>query len=177
MRPYQMGGDMIEVVGDEETTWNVLPHKFEAGTPNVADAVGLAAACNYLESLGMDAVRTHEVGLLELAVDPEDLPAARLALTGLLDGLAARGLAATGQILHSVGDHAAAGRVLAQHADEVQARAVAVGRSPRGPATQFAEGSFTSALTHASARTVVLVQPGQTPHQLNADVLAGLRGA
>ena len=69
MRPYQMGGDMIEVVGDDETTWNVLPHKFEAGTPNVADAVGLAAACGYLESLGMEAVRTHEVGLLELALE------------------------------------------------------------------------------------------------------------
>jgi cysteine desulfurase/selenocysteine lyase len=68
MRPYQMGGDMIEIVGDEETTWNVLPHKFEAGTPNVADAVGLAAACGYLESLGMDAVRQHEVALLELAL-------------------------------------------------------------------------------------------------------------
>jgi len=67
MSPYQMGGDMIEIVGDEETTWNVLPHKFEAGTPNVADAVGLAAACGYLESLGMDAVRSHELALLERA--------------------------------------------------------------------------------------------------------------
>ena len=67
MRPYQMGGDMIEIVGDENTTWNVLPHKFEAGTPNVADAVGLAAACGYLESLGMDAVRSHELSLLEQA--------------------------------------------------------------------------------------------------------------
>ena len=69
MRPYQMGGDMIAVVGDEETTWNVLPHKFEAGTPNVADAVGLAAACEYLTALDMSAVRTHEVALLELAVE------------------------------------------------------------------------------------------------------------
>ncbi|HEY2853003.1 MAG TPA: SufS family cysteine desulfurase [Gemmatimonadaceae bacterium] len=67
MRPYQMGGDMIEIVGDENTTWNVLPHKFEAGTPNVADAVGLAAACGYLESLGMDTVRRHELALLERA--------------------------------------------------------------------------------------------------------------
>ena len=72
MRPYQMGGDMIEIVGDEDTTWNVLPHKFEAGTPNVADAVGLAAACGYLESLGMGAVRSHEVTLLELALDRLD---------------------------------------------------------------------------------------------------------
>jgi cysteine desulfurase/selenocysteine lyase len=67
MSPYQMGGDMIEVVGDEETTWNVLPHKFEAGTPNVADAVGLAAACTFLDSLGMERVRAHELALLEHA--------------------------------------------------------------------------------------------------------------
>ncbi|HJQ20756.1 MAG TPA: SufS family cysteine desulfurase [Gemmatimonadaceae bacterium] len=64
MPPYQMGGDMIEFVGDDRTTWNVLPHKFEAGTPNVADAVGLAAACDYLDAIGMDKVRAHEVELL-----------------------------------------------------------------------------------------------------------------
>jgi cysteine desulfurase/selenocysteine lyase len=99
MRPYQMGGDMIEVVGDDDTTWNVLPHKFEAGTPNVADAVGLAAACGYLESLGMDAVRTHEVGLLELALDrlgaidgvrlygPNDLAARSGVVSFTLDGV------------------------------------------------------------------------------------------
>ena len=77
MRPYQMGGDMIEVVGDEDTTWNVLPHKFEAGTPNVADAVGLAAACGYLTSLGMGAVRAHELALLERA----------MAQLGAIDGI------------------------------------------------------------------------------------------
>ena len=64
MPPYQMGGDMIEFVGDDRTTWNVLPHKFEAGTPNVADAVGLAAACDYLDDIGMEAVRKHELDLL-----------------------------------------------------------------------------------------------------------------
>lgn len=64
MPPYQTGGDMIEIVGEERTTWNALPHKFEAGTPNVADAVGLAAACDYLDQLGMDAVRMHEHQLL-----------------------------------------------------------------------------------------------------------------
>lgn len=64
MPPYQTGGDMIEIVGEERTTWNALPHKFEAGTPNVADAVGLAAACEYLDQLGMDAVRMHEHQLL-----------------------------------------------------------------------------------------------------------------
>ena len=65
MPPYQMGGDMIEFVYDDRTTWNVLPQKFEAGTPNVADAVGLAAACEYLDGIGMAAVRAHEVELLE----------------------------------------------------------------------------------------------------------------
>jgi cysteine desulfurase / selenocysteine lyase len=66
MGPFQTGGDMIEFVGDDRTTWNVLPHKFEAGTPSVADAVGLAAACEYLDAIGMEAVRAHEVHLLEI---------------------------------------------------------------------------------------------------------------
>ncbi len=64
MPPYQTGGDMIEFVGDERTTWNVLPHKFEAGTPNVGGAIGLAVACDYLEGIGMEAVRAHEMGLV-----------------------------------------------------------------------------------------------------------------
>lgn len=67
MPPYQTGGDMIEYVGDERTTWNVLPHKFEAGTPNVGDAVGLAAACDYLAAIGMDRVREHERAVTALA--------------------------------------------------------------------------------------------------------------
>ena len=67
MPPYQTGGDMIEFVGDERSSWNVLPHKFEAGTPNVADAVGLAAACEYLGRIGMDAVRRHEQTITALA--------------------------------------------------------------------------------------------------------------
>jgi cysteine desulfurase/selenocysteine lyase len=69
MRPWQFGGDMIAVVGDQETTWNVVPHKFEAGTPNVADAVGLAAACDYLAAIGMDAVLGHERALVARAMD------------------------------------------------------------------------------------------------------------
>ena len=69
MPPYQSGGDMIEYVGDERSTWNVLPHKFEAGTPNVADAIGLAAACEYLDALGMPAVRAHEQQITTLATE------------------------------------------------------------------------------------------------------------
>ena len=67
MPPYQTGGDMIEYVADERSTWNVLPHKFEAGTPNVGDAVGLAAACDYLDAVGMAKVREHEQALTALA--------------------------------------------------------------------------------------------------------------
>jgi len=69
MPPYQMGGDMIALVGDNATTWNVLPHKFEAGTPNVEGAVGLAAAVGYLESLGMDKVHAHESALVRYATE------------------------------------------------------------------------------------------------------------
>ena len=69
MPPYQTGGDMIEFVHDDRTTWNVLPHKFEAGTPNAADAVGMAAACDYLTALGMARVRAHEMALTALASD------------------------------------------------------------------------------------------------------------
>jgi cysteine desulfurase/selenocysteine lyase len=69
MPPYQFGGDMIEWVNDRDSTWNVLPHKFEAGTPNVEGAVGLAAACDYLDGLGMDRVRAHEVALTQATMD------------------------------------------------------------------------------------------------------------
>jgi cysteine desulfurase/selenocysteine lyase len=60
MPPYQTGGDMIEFVHDDRSTWNVLPHKFEAGTPNAANAVGLAAAIDYLDGIGMENVLKHE---------------------------------------------------------------------------------------------------------------------
>ena len=69
MRPWQFGGDMIEVVGDKQTTFNTLPHRFEAGTPNAADAVGLAAACDYLTGLGMDTVRAHERALTAVMLE------------------------------------------------------------------------------------------------------------
>lgn len=69
LSPWQFGGDMIEVVGDQHTTFNTLPHRFEAGTPNAADAVGLAAACDYLSALGMTAVRAHELTLTAHLLD------------------------------------------------------------------------------------------------------------
>ena len=67
MPPYQTGGDMIEFVHDDRTTWNILPLKFEAGTPNAANAVGLAAAVEYLDNIGMDRVLSHERALMSAA--------------------------------------------------------------------------------------------------------------
>jgi cysteine desulfurase/selenocysteine lyase len=64
MPPYQAGGDMISSVTFERTLYNVLPHKFEAGTPNVAGAVGLAAAIDYLTAIGVDRIAAHEHALL-----------------------------------------------------------------------------------------------------------------
>jgi cysteine desulfurase/selenocysteine lyase len=66
MDPFLTGGDMIASVSQQDTTWNELPFKFEAGTPPIAEAVGLAAAVDYLGALGMERVREHERGLTEL---------------------------------------------------------------------------------------------------------------
>jgi cysteine desulfurase/selenocysteine lyase len=69
MPPYQGGGDMIHSVSFEKTTWNELPFKFEAGTPNIAGAVGLGAALDYLEEIGRAAVAEHDRQLLSLATE------------------------------------------------------------------------------------------------------------
>ena len=68
MRPFHGGGDMIREVHKYESTWNDLPYKFEAGTPNIADVVGLGAAVDYLESIGMGNVRRHERELTTYAL-------------------------------------------------------------------------------------------------------------
>jgi cysteine desulfurase/selenocysteine lyase len=67
MPPWQGGGDMILTVSFDKTTYNELPYKFEAGTPNISGAVGLAAALDYIESLGIEAIAAHEQHLLQLA--------------------------------------------------------------------------------------------------------------
>jgi cysteine desulfurase/selenocysteine lyase len=64
MPPYQGGGDMIRSVTFEKTTFNVLPYKFEAGTPNIAGGVGLGAALDYVQRVGLDAIQRHEDDLL-----------------------------------------------------------------------------------------------------------------
>jgi cysteine desulfurase/selenocysteine lyase len=67
MPPFQGGGDMISSVTFEKTTWNVLPYKFEAGTPDIAGAVGLGAAVDYVSKIGIENVTAHEEDLLDYA--------------------------------------------------------------------------------------------------------------
>jgi cysteine desulfurase/selenocysteine lyase len=64
MPPYQGGGDMIHSVTFEKTTYNTVPHKFEAGTPHIAGAIGLASALDFVERLGLEAIASYEHGLL-----------------------------------------------------------------------------------------------------------------
>jgi cysteine desulfurase/selenocysteine lyase len=67
MSPFELGGEMIRKVTVERTTWNDLPHKFEAGTPPIAQAVGLGAAIDYLAEVGLEAVERHEAELTAYA--------------------------------------------------------------------------------------------------------------
>ena len=69
MRPFLTGGEMVLAVSYEDASWNELPMRFEAGTPNIADAIGLGAAVDYLQALGMDNVREHEIALTTYALD------------------------------------------------------------------------------------------------------------
>jgi cysteine desulfurase / selenocysteine lyase len=110
MPPWQGGGDMILKVSFEGTTFNELPHKFEAGTPNIAGAVGLGAAIDYLEALGMDRIAAYEHQLLDYATAAlEKVPGLRLigtsaekasVLSFVLDGIHAHDI---GTILDSEG--------------------------------------------------------------------------
>ena len=79
MQPFKGGGDMIHTVTFEKTTYNTIPHKFEAGTPPIAAAIGLGAAVDYLAAIGMPAIAAHEKELLEHATERLlDLPGVRI---------------------------------------------------------------------------------------------------
>jgi cysteine desulfurase/selenocysteine lyase len=79
MAPFQLGGDMIRSVSIEGTTWNELPYKFEAGTPPFAQAVGLGAAIDYLEAVGLEAIEAHEGELLRHALGRlDELPGVKV---------------------------------------------------------------------------------------------------
>ena len=79
MRPFKGGGDMILSVTFEKTTYNVPPHKFEAGTPPIAAAITLGAAVDYLEGIGFERIHAHETDLLDYATDQVNrLPGVRI---------------------------------------------------------------------------------------------------
>ena len=69
MEPFLRGGEMVLEVTYDDASWNALPMRFEAGTPNIADAIGLGAAVDYLESIGMEDVRRHEMELTDYTLD------------------------------------------------------------------------------------------------------------
>jgi cysteine desulfurase/selenocysteine lyase len=79
MPPYQAGGDMISSVTFERTLYNTLPYKFEAGTPNIAGAIGLAAAIEYVQRVGLDRIAAYEHELLDYGTRRlDDVPGLRL---------------------------------------------------------------------------------------------------
>ncbi|RKX19912.1 MAG: cysteine desulfurase [Candidatus Zixiibacteriota bacterium] len=69
MPPFNLGGEMIRQVSFDKITWNEIPDKFEAGTPNIADVVAFDTALNYLELIGIDKIRQHEIGLTGYAIE------------------------------------------------------------------------------------------------------------
>jgi len=97
MPPFLGGGDMIRTVTFDESTWNELPYKFEAGTPDVAGVAGLAAALDYVRAIGFDAIGAHESALMATATTAlERVPGLRIvgqarhkagAISFVLDGI------------------------------------------------------------------------------------------
>src|SRR5690606_4668089 len=79
MPPYMGGGDMIRSVSFEKTVYNILPYKFEAGTPNITDTIGLGAAIDYVSEIGLDNIFQYEHHLLEYAQrELADVPEVRI---------------------------------------------------------------------------------------------------
>jgi cysteine desulfurase/selenocysteine lyase len=100
MPPYQGGGDMISSVTFEKTSYNTLPHKFEAGTPDIAGAIGLGAALDYVSAIGLETIAVHEQELLDYATE------AVSAISGVrLIGTAAQRAAVVSFVLEGVHPH------------------------------------------------------------------------
>ena len=123
MPPFMGGGDMILSVTMEHSTWNELPHKFEAGTPNIADVIAFGVAIDYLQALGLDRARAHERSLVEYALGrlvdvpgivlygPDDLDKRGGVISFGLDGVHPHDI---GQVLDSFGVAIRAGHHCAQ---------------------------------------------------------------
>jgi MFS family permease len=171
-------GPRLEAVGAALSSGSRPVVVAVGATPAARETVAAAAALARDAGAPLEVVHVRETAIIEeQAIEPEDEDTAREALETHLGRLAEHGIAATGMLLHSVGDHAAAGRVLAQHASDVHARIVAVGPSPRGAAAQFTDGSITTALTRHAPCTVVLVRADEPARELTAESLRGLAGA
>ena len=100
MPPWQGGGDMISSVSLERSTWNVLPYKFEAGTPDIAGAIGLGAAVDYVSAIGMDRIQAYERELLAYGTE------ALRAVPGLtLVGTAARKASVLSFVMEGIHPH------------------------------------------------------------------------
>jgi cysteine desulfurase/selenocysteine lyase len=115
MPPYQGGGDMISSVTFEKTIYNKVPARFEAGTPNVAGAIGLAAAIEYLDRIDRDKASAHEAGLVQYATDLiSQIPGARLI------GTARQKASVVSFVLHGIHPHDI-GTILDQHGVAIRA--------------------------------------------------------
>ena len=100
MQPFKGGGDMILSVTFEKTTYNSIPHKFEAGTPPIAAAIGLGAAVDYLSAIGLDTISAYELKLLNYATEQiSNLPGVRVI------GTAARKTAVLSFVMEGVHPH------------------------------------------------------------------------
>jgi cysteine desulfurase/selenocysteine lyase len=100
MQPFKGGGDMILSVTFEKTTYNSIPHKFEAGTPPIAAAIGLGAAVDYLSAIGLDTISAYELKLLNYATEQiSNLPGVRII------GTAARKTAVISFVMEGVHPH------------------------------------------------------------------------
>jgi ACDE family multidrug resistance protein len=139
--------------------------------PDADDVVRAAAGIARRTGAPLEVVRLRETAVVEeLAIDVEPQATALAALTGHVENARSLGVGASGLLLHSVGDHAAAARALARHADDEHARVVAIGSSPRRRAALLTEGSFTATLAREVPCTLVLLH---AESELEADDLAG----
>ncbi len=157
MNPFMTGGEMISIVSPEKVTWADLPHRFEAGTPNIADVAAFPAALDYLDRLGMDAIRAHEKELLAYAL--EKLAAVPdLTLYGPLDPEQQGGVISFNhKIVHAhdvgtiVGEEAVAIRV-GHHCAQPLMKALGVSSTARASFYIYNTKADVDALVHALAR-------------------------
>jgi ACDE family multidrug resistance protein len=178
--PEAPGEPLLEPVGTPVTAASAgRPVVVAVGSSPDADAVVRAAAGIARRTRApLEIVRVRETMVVEeLAIDVEPADDARAALEEHVERARGLGVPVTGLVLHSVGDHASAARVLVRHAGAENARVVAVGPSPRGRAAQFADGSFTTTLAREAPCTLVVVHPGAELEDETAGAVSALAGA